>query len=340
MRCILVALLLSGALTAAPARAEADEDASQIAARTLGYAGVEAYGQGDFASASDKLENAYRLFPVPSLGLWSARALIKRDLLLEAAARFTEVGGLPIAAGDAPVQERAKADAAREHAELTTRIPRVEIELSGATPSEVLVTLDGAELAPGRLTTALLLNPGRHVLVATRGVERSEVSLRLLAGEHEAVRLVFQPVAAAAPAPVSEAPMLTTVTVPPVRDVPPAPAAPTPWRTAGWVAIGVGGASLVTGLAAYIAAKNKQSAMEERGDCNGEQCIESDDLGAYDTFRAINQVGWIAGSVLTLAGVAVLVLDPGRTASATTEGSAGALTLRVSTGSVRIDGRF
>src|SRR5688572_21923146 len=118
MRSILAALLLSTALAAAPARAQSDEDASQIAARTLGYAGVEAYNQGDYASASDKLENAYRLFPVPSLGLWSARALIKRDLLLEAAARFAEVGGLPIEVGDAPVQERAKADAEREQAEL------------------------------------------------------------------------------------------------------------------------------------------------------------------------------------------------------------------------------
>lgn len=346
MRRVLTALVLSGAFAAAPARAQSDEDASQIAARTLGYAGVEAYNQGDYASARDKLENAYRLFPVPSLGLWSARALIQQNLLLEAAARFAEVVGLQVAVGDAPVQERAKADAERERAELMERIPRVEIELSGAAPEEVEVTLDGATLAPERLASALLLNPGRHVLVATRGVERSEVSLRLLAGDREAVQLVFQPVNGATPvttpAPVSIVTAISAPTAPPLRDVAPAPAEPTVWRTAGWVAAGVGGASLVTGLLAYVAAKNEQSAMEERGDCDGERCLDSDDLGSYNTFRTINQVGWIAGSVLTAAGVTVLVLDPGRTANGTASvpKSAGAVTLRVGSGWARLSGSF
>jgi hypothetical protein len=342
MRPVLTALVLSGALVTTIARAQSDEDASQIAARTLGYAGVEAYNRGDYASASDKLENAYRLFPVPSLALWSARALIQRDLLLEAAARFAEVGGLPVALGDAPVQERAKADAAREHAELMERIPRVTLELSGAAPGEVTVTLDGAPLAPERLTSVLLLNPGRHALVATRGVERSEVFLRLLAGDREAVPLVFQAVNAPDPAPVGEVAVISARAAPPGPDVAPAPVQQTVWRTAGWVAVGVGGASLVTGLIAYIAGKNKQSTMEARGDCNGEQCLVSDDLGSYDTFRAINQVGWIAGSVLTAAGVTVLVLDPGRTARGATSAqkNAAPLTLRVDAGRLRLSGSF
>jgi hypothetical protein len=41
-------------------------------------------------AASDKLVKAYHLLKVPSFGLWSARALEKRGLLLEALARYLE----------------------------------------------------------------------------------------------------------------------------------------------------------------------------------------------------------------------------------------------------------
>ena len=38
---------------------------SVIAARTLGYAGIEAYQNGDYLLADEKLGRAYRVLPVP-----------------------------------------------------------------------------------------------------------------------------------------------------------------------------------------------------------------------------------------------------------------------------------
>jgi tetratricopeptide (TPR) repeat protein len=340
-----LALCASGA-AAAVARAEPSDEASQAAARTLGYAGVAAYDAGDYAAASEQLENAYRLFPVPSLGLWSARALAKRGLLLEAEARLAAVARLPIDVGDAPVQERAQADAVRERAELVAQIPRVLIELSGAAAAELVLTLDGAALAAERLAQPLLLNPGRHTLVATRGVERSEVALRLLAGDRETARLVFQ--AASGNTISSSEPVPASVVAPlpaPVNTSGESTGS-SAWQTAGWVAVGVGGASLVTGAIAYFAGKNRQHTMQERGECDGARCLESDDLGAYETLHALNRAGFIAGGVLTITGVSLLVLDPGDARSTPSVQSAaprfrdGPVTLRIGAGSVQLNGWF
>jgi uncharacterized protein HemY len=62
--------------------------ATRFAVRKLGDAGVSAYRAGDYESASEKLEKAYELMPVPSLGLWSARALVQRGSWTQAAERY------------------------------------------------------------------------------------------------------------------------------------------------------------------------------------------------------------------------------------------------------------
>ncbi|HEY4160327.1 MAG TPA: hypothetical protein VGM29_19580, partial [Polyangiaceae bacterium] len=61
----------------AVSHAQQADDVERSAARELGTAGVEAYQGGDFLTASDELERAYRVRRVPALGLWSARALAK-----------------------------------------------------------------------------------------------------------------------------------------------------------------------------------------------------------------------------------------------------------------------
>jgi hypothetical protein len=54
---------------AGPAWSQAPDEATRTAARALGTAGVEAFEAGDMNTASDKLEKAYQLLKVPSLGL-------------------------------------------------------------------------------------------------------------------------------------------------------------------------------------------------------------------------------------------------------------------------------
>src|SRR3978361_1700708 len=74
-----------------PVLAQSPGDGSRSAARDIASAGVAAFQHNDFALASEKLEQAYRLLKVPSFGLWSARALVKTGRLVQAAERYREV---------------------------------------------------------------------------------------------------------------------------------------------------------------------------------------------------------------------------------------------------------
>ena len=112
------------ALTLASGRAEAQQvdDRARGAARTLAEDGVTALQNGDATSAVDKLERAYQIIRLPTVGLWSARALVKSGRLVSAAERYVEVTRWSGGTAD-PKQEQAKGDAARERDELLPRIP-------------------------------------------------------------------------------------------------------------------------------------------------------------------------------------------------------------------------
>ena len=71
-RC-LVAVCAAVLLAASGALAEPAETSAR-AARQLGNEGIELYERGDYAGALDRLQRAYRVVKVPTLGLWSARA--------------------------------------------------------------------------------------------------------------------------------------------------------------------------------------------------------------------------------------------------------------------------
>jgi hypothetical protein len=83
-------------------------------ARNLGYEGIDAYEAGRFEEAETKLSAAYRLLTVPSLGLWSARALMRLGKRAEAEQRYREVLALRLDTGDIAVQQAAQRDAERE----------------------------------------------------------------------------------------------------------------------------------------------------------------------------------------------------------------------------------
>src|SRR5689334_22914684 len=101
-------LLLAGA---AFGQNEADS-ATRAAARSLGQAGVQAFQAGDFAAASTKLEKSYQMFPAPTVGLWSARALVKQGKLVEGSERYQQTMRLSVSGADMAVQKQAQADAA------------------------------------------------------------------------------------------------------------------------------------------------------------------------------------------------------------------------------------
>ena len=304
-------------LSSAPARAAAGET-ERARARAHGYAGIRAYAAGDYPSASVQLEESYALLPVPSLGLWSARALVKLGKLVEAEQRYRGVLGLSVADDAPPVQHAARATAELELAELLPRLPALRIRVLGARAEAVVLVLDGATIE--RFGGAELhVNPGLHQVVALYGAERSASNVVADEGHTRDLVLTF----GAAPPPSV------------------APAGATDGgdtrHTVGWIAIAAGAASLSASALTYFLGRSEYDKLEGRGVCDDEICDREGNLATYDTLRTTHLVTLIAGAALGSAGAVVLLLDS-RDAAPRTGGAR--LELQLGAGSGFIAGQF
>jgi hypothetical protein len=295
----LVALtLLTARVQAQPA--PSGDEPSRAEARKIGYAGVEAYQAGDFATARDRLETAYQMLRVPSLGLWSARALAKVGKLVEAEARYLEVVRLPTSVGDEAIQEQARQDARNERAELARRIPSVLVRIEGAPAAEVAVTVDGAAV-PGPVGENHLLNPGRHRIEGVRATARASAEVLVAEGERKEAVLRF----AAATADASGAPAADAGLTAPRGDGASTTATK---RTVAWATIAAGGAGIVVGAVTGLLAISKKGALDDAGCVSGD-CPSSqrDAVDSYERMRVVSGIGLIAGVVLAGAGTYLLL---------------------------------
>jgi hypothetical protein len=301
-----------------------DTNGQRQRARELGYAGVHAYAAGEHAAASVYLEQAFALLPVPSLGLWSARCLAKLGKLVEADARYRRIAQMQLDARAPDVQHAAQHTAALEQSELAMRLPRVQIEISGAKPQDVKLSLDGVPLSPEQVARALPINPGVHSIRGLRAGDHSEVILSASEGRTEHVLLRFLP---------ADAPALPATAAPPS---PPLQAGvPGLWRTGGWIALGTGGASSIVSAVAFLVGRSQYSELQRTGVCRGDRCLRGDALDNYTRTRTLQISSLIAAGVLGAAGAALFWLEPGtpRVAQARFE-------LRFGLGSAGVAGSF
>jgi hypothetical protein len=310
---------------AATARAEVD-DATRASARQLGYSGVEAFQSGQYESAREKLDKAYRVLKVPSLGLWSARALEKLGKLVEASERYLEVTRLSPSSGQEAVQTQAQADARREFEVLSPRIPKLRVVVEGADPSAVVLTVDGVAIAPELVGEERPVNPGKHRIEAKAGVETRASETSLGEGEHQTVKLSFG-IAGAVSVSRSE---------PSPPDVAPPSRTGSTRATLGWAAVIAGGAGVVAGGVTGVLALGKRGDLESSDRCRIErnECLPDMQpvVDEYDRWRTVSTIGFVAGGVLATAGVVLLLTVPGEDGPSTA--------LRVSPRAVALIGRF
>lgn len=78
---------------------------------------------------------------MPTLGLWSARALKASGNYVQAAERYLEVTRLEVSGGDVALQKRALVDAATELEALRPKIRSLIIEVKGAPARDVSVVI-------------------------------------------------------------------------------------------------------------------------------------------------------------------------------------------------------
>ena len=291
-------------LTGGRVMAQPADDPSRAEARKIGYAGVEAYQAGDFATAHDRLETAFQMLRVPSLGLWSARALAKLGKLVEAEARYLEVIRLPTSVGDEAIQEQARQDARNERAELARRIPSVLVRIEGAPAAEVAVTIDGAPLTGSAVGESHLVNPGRHRIEGVRATARASAEVVAAEGEQKEGVLRF----AATTAEASGTPAADATLTAPRADGASASATK---RTAGWALVAAGGAGIVVGAVTGLVAISKKGGLDDAGCVSGD-CPpgQRDAVDSYERMRFVSGVGLIAGVVLAGAGTYLLLPTP------------------------------
>lgn len=284
------------------ASAQPVDDASRAAARQLGYEGVNAYAAGDYAAASERLERAYAILRVPTVGLWSARSLARIGKLVAASERYQEVGRLPLPDVEPEVHKKAQTDAQEERTALLPRLGHIRIVVSTAPASSPSsVTLDGQALPAAVIGTELPVDPGTRHLELRMGERTVARDVAVAEGESQRVELalVDEPVAAPVPA------------VEPMR----APETPesdrgSTMRTAGWITVGVGTAGVVFGAIMGGIAASEDARLD--GVCKDKLCptSETDAVDTYQSQRTLSIVGlWIGGAAVA-AGLALVLVAP------------------------------
>jgi hypothetical protein len=276
----------------------AADDAARGAARKLAQSGVEAFQERDYEAASEKLERAYSVLRVPSVALWSARALEKRGKLVEASERYLDATRLDSSVGEVAVQRQARADAETERQALLVRIPTLSVSVSGASPDQTRVSIDGADWPSALLGEPRPTNPGVHELRAQHAEQVVTANVTLAEGsKHEEVLRFGEPAAPRAPGPVASAEV--------------APKQTSTQRTFAFVALGMGGAGLlasaITGGMVASRHGDLEISCNERDECDpGRQS----DIDSYNSLRSISTITLIAGGVLTATGVTLLLTAP------------------------------
>ena len=277
------------------ARAQTVDDATRAAARDLGKAGVEAYQAGDYVTATEKLEKAYRVLKAPSLGLWSARALVKVNRWVQASERYLEVTRLSVSSGDTTVQKQAQADARSELDALDPTIPGVVIVLEGATAAEVTVSLDRTAVPSDLLGERRRVDPGKHRIEVRRGEEIAAEDFEIASGETKTVPLRL---AATGAAPVQAEPAKEWKVEPSEHR------SSSPLPVVGLVTAGVGVVAIGAGAFFGLRAKSLNDDSKDAG-CTSTVCTGNARQDREDAITAANiSTGlFIAGGVLAAGGM-------------------------------------
>ena len=296
-----LALVLSALALAPAAFAQPRDEAAQSAARTLGLAALELYDKGDYPRALEKFEQAYLVYKAPTLGLGSARCLVKLGKLVAASERYNEVARTDLGAAATPAFRQARQEAEREGAELAAKLPKLTLMVEGASPEEVIVTLDGRAIEVSSLGAPLPVDPGSHRAEVRRGATRVAGEATVAEGEGKTIMLVFP----------AETPKVAP-SAGGASSIGPSDDSGAARRTLAWVAIGAGAAGLVVGGVLTGLTASKKGFLDGEGGCLDGRCPPGTeaDVDAYNAFRIGSTVGFVVGAASGAVGITLLLTAP------------------------------
>lgn len=252
----------------------ADKDAAKAAYGN----GLELEEKGQHDAALAKYREAYRLVPTPITGLAVGRELEQLGQFVEARRVYAEVLALPPKPTESADAKAARAEASTRAKAVEGKVGRLLIVVKGDAAEEV--TLDGKGIHVPKSGVEITVNPGKHVIVASSGANRAEVTKDVVAGKTVFVELS----------------LVSGSQTPP--STPPAGPAESVTKTNGlvWAGLAVSGVGLVTGIVATI----NHGALDDKCVRLGELC--SDTRAARDRAQVVGYVGWslvvVGGGVL------------------------------------------
>lgn len=279
----------------------AQSPAEREAAVALGEEALKLYEQGRWPEAYERFEKADRMVHAPPLVLYMARSQRNMGKLAEALELYQRLVDEEIHELAPEQFLAAKKKAGQDLQVLKARVPFVVIRVEGVPAADVRVSVDGAELKPGRLASPVPLNPGTHQIEASaKGFGSAEATVELTEGSGtQTVALSLTPEEGGSgqgPEPGLSEPDQAT--------------GQGPWWPAA-VAFGVGAVGLTLGAITGGLAMSKADDIKSR--CIDDHCPpEDEDQGdSAATLATVSTVGFIVGGVAATTGVVLLVWRPG-----------------------------
>lgn len=250
---IAVALALSAA--AAPVRAQQKPATAEElkAARELFQEAYKDEQEKRYAQALEKFQKVASVKESGSVRYRIASVLEALGRLREARDAFRAIAAAKASLPDKE-QEIADSSAERAHA-LDKKIPKISLQLQERSPADARVLIDGAPVPASTTARLIELDPGEHVVRGTSPTTQPhETKVNLAEGAQVSVVVVLEPLDSAKP--------------PPPPPPPPVPEAPRRDNTLAYIALGAGGALLVTGI--ILLAVRESDISDLNKECNNE----------------------------------------------------------------------
>jgi len=285
-------VLLAACVVLLARPASAVDEATRAALRDLGTEGVHAYQAGDYATARQKLDEAFSIMRTAPLALWSARALEKSGLLVQASERYLAAERAPVdPEGDQQAQIDARATAREERAALQPRIPRLTVRIEGVPAAEATLVVDGRDVPAALVGKSLPVNPGTVEVIATSGDAKTSGRVDIAEGENKDLLLTLRPSAPSTAA--AEGPQPDDASTTSERSL----------VARKWPAFVAAGVAVAGGIVWTVFGVQSMDAKSQADACTAATCTS-------ERVDELRQQAWDAGNVATvgmvLTGVGVV----------------------------------
>ena len=303
------------AVAVAPSSAHAQGAGKQAAAQAMFEDAKKLMTKGDFGAACQKFSDSQNLDPAPGTQYNLANCYEKNGQTASAWATFKSAAASYRAHNRAEWETKARDRAAAIEPKLSklTIVVPAESNVPG-----LEVRRDGQALSGSELGAAIPVDPGEHVVEATATGKKPWKSTAKVAPTPGEQKFTVGPLEAA-PKVATPTPAPTTAPTPPPTTVAALPEPPpnkgSGQKTAGFVALGIGGAGLVvggvTGVMAMSKNKTANDACPNDGACASQAAVDAN--SSAKSLATISTVGFIVGGVGLAAGIVLLATAPSST---------------------------